>query len=47
MIQSGVKSKQRPRLAWTRDRLLRERAIALGQAIDKVVVIHILRSHVV
>jgi hypothetical protein len=34
MIKSGVKSKQRHRLAWTRDRLLRERAIALGQAID-------------
>jgi hypothetical protein len=34
MIKSGVKSKQRLRLAWTRDRLLRERAIALGQAID-------------
>ena len=34
MIDSGVKSKQRRRLAWTRERLLRERAIALGQAID-------------
>jgi hypothetical protein len=34
MIQSGVKSKQRPRLAWTRDRLLHERALALGHAID-------------
>jgi hypothetical protein len=34
MIQSGVKSKQRPRLAWTRERLLRERSLALGQAID-------------
>jgi hypothetical protein len=34
MISSGLKSKQPPRLAWTRDRLLRERALALGQAID-------------
>jgi hypothetical protein len=34
MIKSGVKSKQRPRVAWTRDRLLRERALALGHAID-------------
>ena len=34
MIDSGVRSKQRHRLAWTRERLLRERAIALGQAID-------------
>jgi hypothetical protein len=34
MIISGVKSKQKRRIAWTRDRLLRERAIALGQAID-------------
>ena len=34
MIDSGVKSKQRRRLAWTRERLLRECAIALGQAID-------------
>ena len=34
MISSGVKSKQRHRLAWTRERLLRERALALGQAID-------------
>ena len=34
MIDSGVKSKQKRRLAWTRERLLRERAIALGQAID-------------
>ena len=34
MIDSGVKSKQRRRLAWTREHLLRERAIALGQAID-------------
>src|SRR5882762_3351315 len=34
MISSGVKSKQRPRLAWTRERLLRERSLALGQAID-------------
>ena len=34
MIDSGVRSKQRHRLAWTRERLLRERAIALGQSID-------------
>ena len=34
MIHSSVKSKQRPRLAWTREHLLRERALALGQAID-------------
>ena len=34
MIDSGVKSKQKRRAAWTRERLLRERAIALGQAID-------------
>jgi hypothetical protein len=34
MITSGLRSKQPPRLAWTRERLLHERAIALGQAID-------------
>jgi hypothetical protein len=34
MISSGVKSRQRKREPWTRERLLRERAIALGQAID-------------
>jgi hypothetical protein len=34
MIQSNVKSKQRSRPAWTRERLLRERSLALGQAID-------------
>ena len=34
MIDSGVKSKQKRRVAWARERLLRERAIALGQAID-------------
>ena len=34
MIVSGIKSKQRPRLAWTREHLLRECALALGQAID-------------
>ena len=34
MITSHVKSRQRARVAWTRDRLLRERALALGQAID-------------
>ena len=34
MIQSHTKSRQRPRAAWSRDKLVRERAIALGQAID-------------
>jgi hypothetical protein len=34
MITSGVKSKQKLRRAWTRERLLHERALALGQAID-------------
>ena len=34
MIDSGIRSKQRHRLAWTRERLLCERAITLGQAID-------------
>jgi hypothetical protein len=34
MIQSGIRSKQRPRLAWTRERLIHERSLALGQAID-------------
>jgi hypothetical protein len=34
MISSGVKSRQRARVAWTRERLLRERSLALGQAID-------------
>ena len=34
MIDSGIKSKQKARVAWTRERLLRERALALGQAID-------------
>ena len=34
MIDSHVRSRQRPRAAWPRDRLLRERAIALGLAID-------------
>jgi hypothetical protein len=34
MITSHVKSRQPPRAAWPRDRLLRERAIALGLAID-------------
>jgi hypothetical protein len=33
-IQSHTKSRQRARTAWSRDRLLRERAIALGEAID-------------
>lgn len=34
MITSHVKSRQPARVAWSRDRLLRERAIALGLAID-------------
>ena len=34
MIHSHVKSRQPARPAWSRDCLLRERAIALGQAID-------------
>jgi hypothetical protein len=34
MIQSNVKSKQKRRLAWTRERLLHERSIAMGQSID-------------
>jgi hypothetical protein len=34
MIRSHVQSRQPARVAWSRDRLLRERAIALGQAID-------------
>ena len=34
MINSGITSKQRVRLAWTRERLFRERALAMGQAID-------------
>ena len=34
MISSGVKSKQHHHIAWTRDRLLREHALALGQAIN-------------
>ena len=34
MIKSHVKSRQQARRAWTRERLLRERALALGQAID-------------
>ena len=33
-ITSHTKSRQRPRTAWPRERLLRERAIALGLAID-------------
>ena len=33
-IHSHTKPRQRVREAWSRDRLLRERAIALGQAID-------------
>ena len=34
MIRSQRTSRQPARVAWSRDRLLRERAIALGQAID-------------
>ena len=34
MIHSSVRARQPHRLAWTCERLLRERAIALGQAID-------------
>ena len=34
MIRSHIQSRQPARTAWSRDRLLRERAIALGQAID-------------
>jgi hypothetical protein len=34
MIRSHTKSRQPARSAWSRDKLLRERAIALGQAID-------------
>jgi hypothetical protein len=35
MIRSGIRSRQPPRVAWSRDKLVRERSIALGQAIDK------------
>jgi hypothetical protein len=34
MISSGSKSRQPEREPWTRDRLERERAVALGQSID-------------
>jgi hypothetical protein len=34
MIHSGVKSRQRRRDAWSRERLLHERALAMGHAID-------------
>lgn len=35
MITSGIRSRQpRSRVAWTRERLVHERALALGQAID-------------
>ena len=34
MIQSSVKSRQKVRLAWTKERLQHERSLALGQAID-------------
>ena len=35
MIRSATRSRQRPREAWSRDKLIRERALALGEAIDK------------
>ena len=34
MISSNVRPRQPVREVWTRERLVRERAIALGQAID-------------
>jgi hypothetical protein len=34
MIQSGVKSRQEHRDAWTMERLIHKRALAMGQAID-------------
>lgn len=34
MIHSGIKSRQPAREPWPRERLERERAIALGQSID-------------
>ena len=34
MISSNVRSRQPPQEVWTRERLIRERAIALGQAVD-------------
>src|SRR5271168_3111704 len=34
MIQPTVKSRQRRRVAWTRERLLHERSLAMGQSID-------------
>ena len=34
MISSNVRSKQPPRDVWTRERLIQERAIALGEAVD-------------
>src|SRR5437016_1969194 len=34
MITSGIPSRQPARVAWTRERLIHERALALGQAID-------------
>ena len=34
MINSGIVSKQHARLAWTKEHLLHERALAMGQAID-------------
>ena len=34
MIQSAVKSRQRARVAWTREHFMREHSLALGQAID-------------
>jgi hypothetical protein len=34
MIQPTIKSRQRHRVAWTRERLLHERSLAMGQSID-------------
>ena len=34
MIHSAIKSKQRRCVAWTRERLLHERSLAMGQSID-------------
>jgi hypothetical protein len=34
MIQSAIRSRQRPREAWSREKLVQERANVLGQAID-------------
>lgn len=34
MMTSGIRSRQPERIAWTKEKLVRERALALGQAID-------------